>query len=146
MRGEDAGVTARRRADVEVELDVVLQPVASLVARHKYGPLVLLPAAAAPEARGNPVTQRQRATVMHRQQPPSAHSPEEELQLGVEVPDERAAGDDLGVAVVERQAAVAHVLAVDALGARRDTDDLRLLHVRAWRAEGRGEGAGSAWC
>lgn len=47
VRGEDAGIPAGRRADVEVELDVVLQPVASLVARHKYGPLVLLPAAAA---------------------------------------------------------------------------------------------------
>lgn len=54
VRGEDAGVAAGRRADVEVELDVVLQPVASLVARHKYGPLLLLPAAAAG-------TQRKRA-------------------------------------------------------------------------------------
>lgn len=30
------------------------------------------------------------------------HWPEEELQLGVEVPDERASGDYLSVAVVER--------------------------------------------
>lgn len=70
-----------------------------------------------------------------------AHSPEEELQLGVEVPDERSPGDDLGVAVVQRQAAVAHVLAIDALGARRDADDLCFLHVRTWR---RAEGAESA--
>lgn len=54
------------------------------------------------------------------------------LQLGVEVPDEGAAGDNLCVAVVECQAAVAHVLAVDALGARGDADHLGLFHVCAW--------------
>lgn len=58
------------------------------------------------------------------------HSPEEKLQLAVEVPDERAPGDYLSVAVVERQAAVAHVLTVDAFGSGGDTDDLRFLYVR----------------
>lgn len=59
------------------------------------------------------------------------------LQLGVEVPDERAAGHDLGVAVVQGQASVAHVLAVYALGPRGHADDLGFLHVGAWTGETR---------
>lgn len=64
--------------------------------------------------------------------------PEEELQLRVQVADERAACDDLSVAVVQRQAAVTHVLAVYALGPCGDADYLGLLHVRAWTRVGGG--------
>lgn len=42
MGGEDAGVTAGRGADVEVELHVVLQPVAVLVASGEDALLLLL--------------------------------------------------------------------------------------------------------
>lgn len=59
------------------------------------------------------------------------HAPQGQLELGIEEPEQRAAGDDLGVAVVERQAPVTHVLAVDALGARGHTDHFGVLHVRA---------------
>lgn len=60
------------------------------------------------------------------------HWPEEELQLSVEVSDEGASGDYLGVTVIERQAAVTHVLTVDALGSRGDTYDLCFLHIGPW--------------
>lgn len=63
----------------------------------------------------------------------AVHWPEEELQLSVEVPDERASGDYLSVAVIECQAAVAHVLTVDAFGSRGDTNDLCFLHICACR-------------
>lgn len=58
-------------------------------------------------------------------------SPKEELQLHVQVSDEGAAGDDLSVAVIKRQATVTHVLAVDALCSRGDTDDLGLFYISA---------------
>lgn len=53
------------------------------------------------------------------------------LQLGVKVPDEGATSYNFGVAVVEGQASVAHVFAVNALCPRGDADDLSLLHVSA---------------
>ena len=53
------------------------------------------------------------------------------LQLCVQVPNERAASDDLSVAIVERQAAVAHVLAVYTLCPRGDADHLGFLDVSA---------------
>lgn len=61
---------------------------------------------------------------------PLLDSPEEILQLGVQVPDERAPRHDLSVAVVEGQTSVAHVFTVDALCACGHADDLGLLHVR----------------
>lgn len=59
-------------------------------------------------------------------------SPEEMFQLGVQVPDERATGHNLGMAVVEGQSPVAHVFTVDALCPRGDADDFSLLHVTTW--------------
>lgn len=56
--------------------------------------------------------------------------------MGVEVPDEGASGDYLGVAVVQRQPAVAHVLTVDAFRSRGDADDLRFLHICAYMGVG----------
>lgn len=59
-------------------------------------------------------------------------SPEEMFQLGVQVPDERATGHDLSMAVVEGQTSVAHVFAIDALCPRGHADDFSLLHVGTW--------------
>ena len=47
VRREDAGGSAWRRADVEVELDILLQPEAMFVTSGKDGLLVLLSAATA---------------------------------------------------------------------------------------------------
>lgn len=42
VRGEDAGISTGRGADVEVELHVVLQPVAVLLALREDGLLLVL--------------------------------------------------------------------------------------------------------
>lgn len=60
---------------------------------------------------------------------PRCDSPEEMLQLAIQVPDERPPRHNLSVAVVEGQASVAHVFTIDALCPCGNTDDLRLLHI-----------------
>ena len=65
-------------------------------------------------------------------------SPDQGLQLSVQEPHQGTACYDLSVAVVQREAAVAHVLAVDALGSRGNADHLRLLNIRAWMGMGTG--------
>lgn len=54
------------------------------------------------------------------------------LQLGVQEPDERAAGHNLSMAVIEGQTSVAHVFTIDTLRPCGHTDDLGLLHIRTW--------------
>ena len=94
VRGEDASVPAGRRGDVQVELDAVAEREAVAVApAHEDGGV----------ADGGVLGEVQ-------------------LQLLVPEAEEGAAGDDLGVAVVERAALVAEVLAVNALGARGHAD------------------------
>lgn len=62
------------------------------------------------------------------------HSPHEELELRVEEAQQRSAGRDLGVAVVDHLALVAQVLAVDALGARGQRHHLGLPEIQVcWK-------------
>lgn len=53
------------------------------------------------------------------------------LQLHVEIPDQGATSNDFSVTIVERQATVAHILAVYTLGSRGDADDLSVLDISA---------------
>lgn len=158
MRREDAGVSTGGGADVQVELDVFLQPEAvSVVTPGEDGVLLLLLLVTGDTETGRYVRTTQsmldmqgKGTVSWSLNPvPQAPgfsqqpSPEERVQLGVQVPDERAASQDLGVAVVEGQTSIAHVFTVDALCSCGHTDDLGLLHIGTWT---RRYGDRSLWC
>lgn len=56
-------------------------------------------------------------------------SPEEMLQLGVQVPDERPTSHNLSMTVIEGQTSIAHVFTIDALCPCGHADDLSLLHI-----------------
>lgn len=58
-------------------------------------------------------------------------SPQAELQLRVQEPEQGPPRDDLRVAVVQRQPPVAHVLAVDAFGSRGNTYHLGVFDICA---------------
>ena len=94
-------VSAGGRAHVEVEQDVVPQPVAALLQPHEDGALAVLP----------PLAQVQ-------------------LQLRVQEVEQRPPGQDLRVAVVDHQPPVVEVFAADALGPRGQRDHLGLPGVQ----------------
>lgn len=56
--------------------------------------------------------------------------PQEEFKLGVEEAQQRSAGCDLSVTVVDHQSVVAQILAVDALGARGQRHHLGVSKVQ----------------
>lgn len=65
----------------------------------------------------------------------TGRSPEVQLQLRVQEVEQCPPGHGLRVAVIDHQPLVIDVLAADALGPRRQDDDLRLSDVQAWGAE-----------
>lgn len=57
------------------------------------------------------------------------NSPEETLQLGVQVPNEGPPSYNLSMAVVECQTSVTHIFPINTLCTRGHTDDLSLLYI-----------------
>ncbi len=118
VRREDAGVPARRRADVQVELVPELDAEAGALF---HGALL-----------EHGLRRRLRVNVQQ--------------QLLEEEAAQAAARDHLGVAVVEPLPRTAHVLPVDALGTRRDADDLGVGHGAAARGVGGVQGDAARLC
>ena len=99
MGSKDTGVTAGRGGDVQVEVDVIPQPVTTLVWSWYEHRLLST------------------ARLYHQR------------QLVKEELPQTATSDHLSVAIVQGHALVAHVLPIDALGARGHADHLGVLYV-----------------